>query len=416
MNKKKIIGSAVVGNIVEYYDFGIYAVFAESIGRLYLPNPNEYIQLMLSFAVFAIGFLMRPLGGVLLGHIGDVFGRKVALSISIIGMGLSTVLIGLLPTYSQIGVWSSIFLILIRIFQGLCIGGESAGAAIFILEHFHKTKVGLIGSIIMASNITGTLLALLTGILIKKLFGIDDFTWRYGFFLGGITGVIGYYMRRSAEETPVFEKIRRERKTSDILPIMVVLRKKWRSVLLIAALASVATSNTYMLRGFFSVYFTEIIGVDKEQSLYLVSFSLISVILFLPFFGLVSDHIGYKKYIYSVVFSSSLLIIPLFRSIIISANNLNSLYYCMFLSGALVASIVAPYYPFSIKFFSPELRYSGIALSWNIGNALFGGTTPMVSTFLVMTLGKTAPAYYLVAVSCLFMFISLLNRKILIDH
>ena len=415
MSKKKIISSAIIGNIVEYYDFGIYAVFAEIIGKLFFPNFSEYVQLMFSFAIFAIGFFMRPLGGIVFGHIGDIFGRKIALTISIVGMGMSTLCIGIMPAYAQIGVLAPILLTIIRMFQGLCIGGEGAGSAIFIIEHFEEKKVGLIGSIIMASNIAGTLLALIVGISIDYYMTIDNFTWRYGFLLGGIMGFIGLYMRKKTTETPVFEEMKLKRKMAK-LPIMVVLKEKWQNILIIASFASVATSSTYMLRGFFNVYFTEIINLPKNDSLYIVAFALTTVIIALPFFGYLADRIGYKKYIYSVIFVFIVLILPIFKNIIDNFNDIKSIYFSIFFLGILVASIVAPYYPFAIKFFNPELRYSGIALSWNMGNALFGGTTPIISTFLVMKIGYVAPAYYLMFTAGLFLVTSFLNRKFLAEH
>lgn len=415
MSKKKIISSAIIGNIVEYYDFGIYAVFAEIIGKLFFPNLSEYVQLMFSFAIFAIGFFMRPLGGIVFGHIGDIFGRKIALTISIVGMGMSTLCIGIMPGYAQIGVLAPILLTIIRMFQGLCIGGEGAGSAIFIIEHFEEKKVGLIGSIIMASNIAGTLLALIVGISIDYFITIDDFTWRYGFLLGGIMGFVGLYMRKKTTETPVFQEMKLKGKMTK-LPIIVVLKEKWQNILIIASFASVATSSTYMLRGFFNVYFTEIINLPKNDSLYIVAFALTTVIIALPFFGYLADRMGYKKYIYCVIFVFIVLILPIFKNIIDNFNDIKSIYFSIFFLGILVASIVAPYYPFAIKFFNPELRYSGIALSWNMGNALFGGTTPIISTFLVMKIGYVAPAYYLMFTAGLFLVTSFLNRKFLAEH
>jgi MHS family proline/betaine transporter-like MFS transporter len=300
-------------------------------------------------------------------------------------------------------------------FQGLCIGGEGAGSAIFIIEHFEEKKVGLIGSIIMASNIAGTLLALIVGISIDYFIKIDDFTWRYGFLLGGIMGFIGLYMRKKTRETPVFEEMKLKRKMAK-LPIIVVLKEKWQNILIIGSFASVATSSTYMLRGFFNVYFTEIINLPKNDSLYIVAFALTTVIIALPFFGYLADRIGYKKYIYSVIFIFIILMLPIFKNIIDNSNDIRSIYFSIFFLGILVASIVAPYYPFAIKFFNPELRYSGIALSWNMGNALFGGTTPIISTFLVMKIGYVAPAYYLIFTAGLFLVTSFLNRKFLAEH
>ncbi len=416
MEKKRIIGSAVIGNIVEYYDFGIYAVFAGVIARLFFSNFDEYIQLIFSFAIFAIGFFMRPLGGIFFGHIGDQIGRKKALITVIMGMGVSTWLIGLLPSYSQIGILAPILLTIIRMFQGLCIGGEGAGSAIFIIEHFEYKKVGLIGSIIMASSIAGTLLAILVGIGIDYFIGIDDFSWRYSFFLGGMMGFIGLFIRYKTKETSVFKNIRIKKRKLAKFPIQRVLKEKWQSVLIIGSFAGVATASTYMIRGFFNVYFSEIIGFSKETALYIVLFALIILIITLPMFGCLADRIGYKKYIYSVIFIFILSIFPIFNLII---NNMDSIWYILYgiaLLGTLVASVVAPYYPFAIKFFNPELRYSGIALAWNLGNAFFGGTAPVISTFLVMKIGSIAPAYYLLFVTLMFVVISFLNRKFLANH
>ena len=133
--KRKIISSAIVGNIVEYYDFGIYAVYASTIGKLFFPSSSHFIEALAALSVFAIGFLMRPIGGMVFGHIGDIIGRKTALTISILGMAISSIMIGILPDYNTIGIIAPILLVLIRLFQGLCIGGEGAGSAIFIMEH-----------------------------------------------------------------------------------------------------------------------------------------------------------------------------------------------------------------------------------------------------------------------------------------
>ena len=414
MGKKRIISSAIIGNIVEYYDFGIYAVFAEIIARLFFPNFDEYTQLIFSFAIFAVGFFMRPLGGVIFGHLGDQLGRKLALTIAIIGMGISTLCVSFLPSYNQIGILAPILLTIIRMFQGICIGGEGAGSAIFVIEHFGYKKVGLIGSIIMASSITGTLLAILVGIGIDYFITINDFSWRYGFFLGGVMAFVGLFIRRKTSETPTFENIKTKRKIAKF-PLQKVLREKWQSVLIIGSFAGVATASTYMIRGFFNVYFSEIIGFPKETALYIVSFALLILIIALPIFGCLADRIGYKKHIYSAMFVFIIYIFPAFI-IINSVHDIRYIFCGVASLSVLIASVVAPYYPFAVKFFNPELRYSGIALAWNLGNAFFGGTAPVISIFLVMKMGKIAPAFYLLFVGVIFILISFLNRKLLANY
>jgi MHS family proline/betaine transporter-like MFS transporter len=415
MSKKRIISSTVIGNIVEYYDFGIYAVFAEIIARLFFPNFDSYTQLMFSFAIFAIGFFMRPIGGIVFGHIGDKMGRKVALTLSIICMSVSTLSIAVLPSYAQIGIAAPILLTVIRMCQGMFIGGEGAGSAIFILEHFGDKKIGLIGSVIMASNITGTLLAIFVGITINHFTTINDFTWRYGFFLGGAIGFVGLLIRCKTNETPVFENMKANKAIAKF-PIKTVLQEKWRSILVVASLASIATASTYMIRGFFYVYFVEVLNFSKNSALYIVSFALIVLVLSLPLFGCLSDRVGYKKYIHYIACIVILSVFPIFNVIVNSLDSLSNILCSVAALSVLAAAIAAPYYPFAIKFFTPELRYSGIALGWNLGNAFFGGTTPVIATFLVMHFGDVAPAYYLMFVASMFLVVSLLNRKFLAMH
>jgi MHS family proline/betaine transporter-like MFS transporter len=203
VKKRKIVGPAIVGNIVEYYDFGLFAVYAHTIGALFFPASDPFMQTLLAFGTFAVGFFMRPLGGVVFGYIGDKLGRKVSLTISILGMALCTFLIGILPTYHHIGIAAPFLLLIIRLFQGLCVGGEGAGVAIFVLEHTEGYRPGFMGSIVMASNMVGTLLAVFVGIFINHFCHVGD-CWRYAFILGGLTGLIGLYLRYQLNETPGF--------------------------------------------------------------------------------------------------------------------------------------------------------------------------------------------------------------------
>lgn len=405
MHKKKIVGSAVVGNIIEYYDFGIYAVFATSIGRLFFPSQEHFVQIILTFSVFALGFLMRPLGGIIFGHIGDRFGRKVALTTSIIGMAIATLCIGSLPQYSHIGIFAPILLIIIRLFQGICIGGEGAGSAIFILEHLDGYKPGLIGSIVMASNMIGTLFATFIGIVINHFFNADDFSWRYGFILGGIMGIAGLYLRYNVDETPVFNEIKKHNQRIR-LPVLQVIREKWRRLLVVACLGGVATTVTYMIRGYLNTFFLEFMHYSANEALYFTALCLFIFIITLPFFGIFADRIGYHKFLYILCYIIIIASIPVFKLLANPHHDAIQVLIGLFLIGIMAAAISAPAYPYAIQAFSPALRYSGVALSWNIGNALFGGTTPVVATYLTQKISLEAPAYYMVSMAILFIIAS----------
>ncbi len=409
MSKKKIIISAILGNVVEYYDFGVYAVFASTIGALFFPSASEFVQLALAFSVFAFGFLMRPLGGIIFGHIGDKFGRKVALNLSILGMAISTLSIGILPGYEKIGILAPIILVIIRMFQGVCIGGEGTGSAIFILEHLSKKRLSLIGSVVMASNILGTLLATLVGICITEFIGVDDFSWRYGFILGAIMGIVGVYLRHQNAETPVFDEMRSKNKLIKT-PLLKVIKEKQASLLLIIALSGAATSLAYMIRGYFSTFFLEIMGYPHNQSLYFTSFCLLNLIILLPIFGMIADHFGQSRFLRFTAFVIIISIIPIFLLLANNSKNEFLVYSALVLISILAAAISAPAYPYAISAFPPELRYSGVAFGWNIGNAIFGGTTPFISTILVEKVSNIAPAYYIICTSLFFLIISQLTQ------
>ena len=415
MSKRKVVVAGIIGNVVEYYDFGIYIVFAEIINKLYfLPILSKKSSYLFFFAIFAVGFFFRPLGGVIFGHIGDRFGRKVALTLSIIGMAIFTGLIGLLPTFEQIGMLAPILLVVIRMFQGVCIGGEGAGSAVFILEHCKSKNVGFWGALVMSSNVTGTLLAVIVGIIFEKYCGVSNMTWRYGFFLGVAMGLLGLLLRKNSSESPVFKNIQCIQKVSK-LPIKDVLIQKWQSILILVSLAGVASSSTYLVRGYFNTYLSSITNISGCQILYILSISLITLIVALLFFGCLSDKIGVKKYLYIMIIFYVLLIFPVFK--LMKSYGMQVFFLCItvIIISLLSACISAPYYAFAIKFFDPEIRYSGISLGWNLGNSIFGGTTPLICGFLNQYLG-IGPEYYLIFTAFIFLFISFVNRKFVIDH
>jgi MHS family proline/betaine transporter-like MFS transporter len=410
MKKRKIVSSAIVGNIVEYYDFGIYAVFATNIGSLFFPSHDEFVQTLLALSVFAVGFLMRPVGGVLFGHIGDRIGRKVSLTLSIIGMAVCTLLIGILPGYNQIGVAAPILLVVVRLLQGICIGGEGAGSAIFILEHLEGYKPGLVGSIVMASNMIGTLLAAFVGIILNHFFIDDPNGWRYGFFLGSAMGLTGLYMRFFVSETPVFQ-LKKESNSTVKVPLLEVIAKQWKRLVVVAFLGGMTAAVAYMIRGYLNVFFQQIMNYEPNEALYFKSFALIVMIISLPFFGVLADKVGYRRFFYTVCYLIIVLIIPTFLLIANADHNVTEVLLGLLILGFLAAAICAPAFPYAISAFEPELRYSGMAFSWNMGIALFGGTTPAISTFLAEKIGHHAPAYYIIVMAIAFIIVTYATRK-----
>ena len=406
--KRKVVSSAIVGNVVEYYDYGLFAVYVTSIGRLFFPGHDQLAQTLSALLVFALGFMARPIGGILFGHIGDKYGRKISLISSIIGMAACTLLTGILPAYDQWGISATILLVLLRVIQGLCVGGEGAATAIFALEHTEGYRPGLIGSICMASNMVGTLLAICCGIITQQFFGDNDMAWRYGFIFGAIMGSIGLYMRSNISETPVFQERKDVIKKFDKLPILSVLRYQWRGVILVLMLGGLTSSVAYTLRGFLKTFFYEFMGYPTNEALYFVFFGMLIMVIFLPLFGMVADNVGYRKFIHfmcGVIIISS---IPIYMLLANPSKDAALVLLGVFWLSCMAAAVSAPAYPYAIRSFEVELRFSGVAFSWNIGIAIMGGTAPFISAAICGFLSPTSTGIYIMSIAILYLVVSTL--------
>lgn len=399
----KTLLSSLVGNALEYYDFTIFAVFSVEIGRTFFSTEDENLKMLLPLAVFAVGFLMRPLGAVFFGHIGDKLGRKKALTLSIACMAIPTLAIGFMPGHETLGVAAPFLLILCRLIQGLSIGGEGAGSAIFILEHNHKLNAGFLGGIITSSNFIGAFFATLVGLGMSSLFP-ESLSWRYAFILGGALGFVGFYLRTQIPETPIFETLLRENKVLKFPLIKVFLENK-EQIFLSISLGGMAGAFAYMILAFMNLFFQKTVGLSPTLSLTYASCGIGGFIVFLPLFGILSDRIGYKNSLLHACSGVLVFSIPLFLLMSASAGSLNLLGLLMF--AALAAWVCSPAYPIMVQIFPPQQRYSGIAFGFNIGLALFGGTAPMISAYLTQTTKLSySPAFYLMGVALFYIGVS----------
>ena len=406
--KPKIIAATIVGNALEYYDFTIFAVFSLTIGQLFFPSYDALAQTLLSLLVFAIGFLMRPLGSILFGHIGDKYGRKKALTLSIACMAIPTFLIGLLPGYETLGIYAPLLLVLLRLIQGTSIGGEGAGSAIFVLEHRQQKTQGLLASIVTASNILGAFVATLVG-LIAATFNLEPEAWRVAFMLGGCLGLFGVYLRLYAPETPAFEAVVQKNQRLS-LPFLKVLASNKKQILLCAALGGVSGAVAYVVLAYINIYCRKTLGLDPNTALLYATLGIGSFIVFLPLFGYCADRFGASLCLRIACSSIICLSIPAFM--LMAHPHWAVLMAPVITLGALGALICAPAYPFMLKLFPTKQRYSGMAFSFNLGIALFGGTAPMVATFLSQkTSMMYAPSFYLVALASFYLLCHALVYK-----
>ncbi len=406
---KSVFLSAISGNILEYYDFTVYSVFSSVIGHTFFPGSSDFIKIILSLGVFAVGFITRPIGGIFFGYIGDKYGRRISLIISMLGMTMPTFIMGLIPAYSDIGIYAPITLVIMRLLQGLCISGEGAGAAIFILEHHQNLRPGFTAGLVHGSNIAGTLIATFIGIIIEQYFYHIDFAWRFAFLLGGIMGLVGFYLRLRVSETPIFKMLAEQKKTLKS-PFTNVIKTAWRAMLITICVGSVASSVLYLVKTYVNVYYHNVMGLDNTTALIYLLYTSFVAMVSMPLFGGLADIIGKFKMLSLASLSVFILILPTMISM--SAPEMWQQILALTVLGALGGAISGAAYIFIISLFTPEQKFSGVGFSYNLGIAIFGGTSPIISRWLVEKIGLFyAPAFYIMTTSSIFLIIIYLMKN-----
>lgn len=413
---KKSVFATGVGNAMEWFDFGLYSYLAVIISQNFFSAvQNDELKLVFTFATFAIAFLMRPLGGIIFGKIGDKAGRKVVLTTTIILMAFSTLLIGLLPTYDQIGIWAPILLLVARIIQGFSTGGEYAGAMVYIAESSPDNKRSILGSGLEIGTLTGYILAsLVASILFITLSDeqMASWGWRIPFLLGLPLGFVGMYLRKSLEESPIFEN---EISTNDADEqieegFFSILKNHKKDI--IVCFVSVAFFNVtnYMLLSYMPSYLNEIIGLSSTTGTILITLVMVIMVPLTLLFGKLSDNIGNKN-----VFLIGLGGLSLLSAVAFYLVNMNGL---LFISlGILILGVLLATYEGSMPgslpaMFYTDIRYRTLSVTFNVSVSIFGGTTPLVSTWLVHQTGNNlAPAWYLTIVSIIGFFVILFLFK-----
>src|SRR6516225_836322 len=287
---RRVIAAGMIGNVLEWYDFAIYGYFAAQIGRHFFPHEDPVAQLLSAFGVFAVGYLMRPIGGVIVGHIGDTLGRRAALTFSVAAMAIPTFLIGLLPGYQTIGVLAPVGLTLLRVVQGLSVGGEYTGSMVFLIEHAPEGRRGLMGALGASGGTVGMLLGSAIGAAFAASMStaaLDAWGWRIPFLLGLVVGIAGYILRRYVLETGVVEKRTRA-------PIVETLHDHWRVVAGFAGLSVYSAVTFYIGFVYLVSWLQTADGIPPSRSLEINSFSMAISVPVLIATGWLSDRIGRK--------------------------------------------------------------------------------------------------------------------------
>lgn len=409
--KKNIFGG-VVGNILEWYDFAVFGFFAPVIGSLFFPSDNPMASLIKTFGVFAAGYLMRPIGGIIFGHFGDKLGRKRALQLSVMMMAIPTTLIGFLPTHAQIGLAAPILLVLIRLIQGVSVGGELVGSISFITEIAPKNRRGFFGSFSVCSAVGGILLGSAVATIAHGLFDpqfLKDWGWRIPFMLGFAIGGFGLWMRKGMVETPEFEKVK-ETGTVGRSPVIEAVMTMPGRIFHIVAILVLYSGGFYMLFVWWPTYLTKIVVPPVSHALMINTISMVVLMVLMPVAGYLSDLIGRKTVLAAAFFGTAVLAYPLV--IWTDHGMFGSALVSQLIFAVLIAGALGPMAATLVELFPTRIRFSGIGVSYNIALAIFGGTAPLVSTWLVSRTGDIeAPAYYLIAMSVISLIATLTIRK-----
>ncbi|QUH03488.1 MHS family MFS transporter [Saccharopolyspora erythraea] len=408
---RRVAFASLIGTTIEWYDFFIYGTAAALVfNQLFFPDFDPIVGTVAAFATFAVGFLARPIGGVLFAHFGDRLGRKPMLIASLMLMGFATLLMGLLPTYSHIGVWAPVLLTLLRFAQGLGVGGEWGGAALMAVEHAPEGRRGFYGSWPQVGVPAGLLLGNLTFSLISSTVSEEQFMawgWRIPFLCSALLIGVGFLIRLKIAESPVFKEAsqRAQETRAERMPVVEVLRRHPRTILL-AAGSFLATNATFYVGSTWIVaYATKHLDYERTSVLNANSFLAFVDIPLMIAFGLLSDRIGRRLMSLGGMAVLALFAVPYFM--LVDSGSI-----VLFLLGGMVVqacrtAVYGPQSAFFSELFSTRLRYSGASLSYQLASILGGGIAPMICTVLYGATGSSMAIAAYVVVLCLISFVSI---------
>ncbi|AIA70493.1 proline/betaine transporter [Pectobacterium atrosepticum SCRI1043] len=404
---KKAITAAALGNAMEWFDFGVYGFVAYALGQVFFPGADPGVQMIAALATFSVPFLVRPLGGIFFGAMGDKFGRQKVLSITIIIMSVSTFCIGLIPSYESIGIWAPVLLLLAKLAQGFSVGGEYTGAAIFVAEYSPDRRRGFLGSWLDFGSIAGFVMGAGVVVVISSIVGEESFLewgWRIPFFIAAPLGLIGIYLRHALEETPTFQQhvdnIDKESKDSIQSPPKISLReivtKQWRGLLVCIGMVITTNVTYYMLLTYMPSYLSHSLNYSEDHGVMIIIAVMIGMLFVQPVMGLMSDRYGRKPFVICGSIGLLLLSVPSF--ILINSDVIGLIFCGLLMLAVLLNSFTGVMASTLPALFPTHIRYSALATSFNV-SVLVAGFTPTAVAWLVESTGNLyMPAYYLMVI------------------
>ncbi|KAB2333116.1 MHS family MFS transporter [Cytobacillus depressus] len=387
---KKVLIASLIGSSIEWFDYFLYGTVAALVfNQMFFHSNDPTVGLMLAYASFALAFFIRPIGGVIFSHIGDRIGRKKTLVLTLSLMGGATVLMGFLPTYNSIGVAAPILLIILRLIQGIGLGGEWGGALLLAVEYAPKEKRGFYGSIPQMGVTIGMLLGTLA-LSIMTLLPENEFLtwgWRVPFILSALLVFFGLWIRKGIDETPSFKKAKEKGEIAEV-PFLETMRTHWKEVLIAIGAKVVETAPFYIFGTFIVSYATTQLGFSRTVTLNAVTIATIVTTLLIPIMGKLSDKIGRKKLYVGGTVLMMLYAFPYFW--LLHQQSAFLLIVATILGlGIIWAPITAVLGTMFSEIFKSNVRYTGISLGYQIGAAVAGGTAPLVATALLAAYGNS---------------------------
>lgn len=400
-SKFKVSVAVAIGNFMEWFDFAVYGFFAVIIGQLFFPaDTSPFVAILSSLAVFAVGFFMRPLGGFILGPIGDKYGRRTALAISVLAMGIATTIIGLLPTYATVGMLAPILLVLCRCVQGLSAGGEWTGSAAYLVESTPTAHRGKFGSIISATAALATIVGSLFALFLNAVMSEADLMswgWRVPFLLAAPLALIGLYIRMHLGETPVYKNVEQSQ-TVQKSPILHSLKHNIKPILLTLAIAAVQGTGFYYLATFIVNYLTTTIGVERGPALAMAATGLGVYMFLCPLAGALSDRFGRRRL--NIIGTIGYIVLPIPMFFFMSSGQFAPVVIGMIVLAITQSLVSVTTVVMLVELFPASNRSSASAIGFNIALAFIAGPAAYIGTWLAGVTGDpVSPAWYLVVLA-----------------
>ncbi|MCA7013936.1 glycine betaine/L-proline transporter ProP [Dickeya dadantii] len=417
---RKAITAAALGNAMEWFDFGVYGFVAYALGQVFFPGADPGVQMIAALATFSVPFLIRPLGGVFFGALGDKYGRQKILAITIIIMSISTFCIGLIPSYERIGIWAPILLLLAKMAQGFSVGGEYTGASIFVAEYSPDRKRGFMGSWLDFGSIAGFVLGAGVVVLISTLIGEQAFLawgWRLPFFLALPLGLIGLYLRHALEETPAFQQHVEKLEQNDRDGLKAgpgasfreIATHHWKSLLVCIGLVIATNVTYYMLLTYMPSYLSHSLHYSENHGVLIIIAIMIGMLFVQPVMGLLSDRFGRKPFVVIGSVAMFFLAVPSFM--LINSDIIGLIFLGLLMLAVILNAFTGVMASTLPALFPTHIRYSALAGAFNI-SVLIAGLTPTVTAWLVESSRNLyMPAYYLMVIAVIGLLTGLFMKE-----